>query len=71
MEERRGEGVMGETLEGEMKDIVQDKLPSADVDERRPANRNKWDCFDLNLTCRFRKAFLRLASILSLSLSDI
>lgn len=52
---RKGEGVPGETLGGEMKDIIQDKPSSADVDERHPANRNKWGCFDLNLTCRFRK----------------
>lgn len=58
---RRGEGVLGETLVGEMKDIVQDKLSSADVDESRPANGNKWDCFDLNLTCRFRKPSLCFA----------
>lgn len=52
---------MGQTLEGEMKDVVQDKLPSADVDRRHPANRNKWDRFDLNSTCRFREASLRPA----------
>lgn len=40
-----------------MKDIGQDKLSSADVDERRPANGNKWDCFDLNLTCGFTERF--------------
>lgn len=69
---RRGEGVPGETLGGEMKDIVQDKLSSADVDERRPANRNKWDCFDLNLTCCFRKPSSVLRSVfLSLSLTSI
>lgn len=61
------EGVQGETLGGEMKDVYQDKSSSADVDERHPANRNKWDCFDLNLTC-FRKPSSLLRSIFLLSL---
>lgn len=54
---RRGEGVLRETLGGEMKDIFEDKLSSADVDERCPANRDKWDCFDLNLTCCRKPSF--------------
>lgn len=55
-----------------MKDIVQDKLSSADVDERRPANRNKWDGFDLNLTCCFRKPSSILRSpFLSISLTSM
>lgn len=67
-------GVLGETLEGEMKDIVQDKLSSADVDERRPANRNKWDGFDLKLTCCFKKppsVFQYLSSFISSSPTSI
>ncbi len=68
---RRGKGVPSETLGGEMKDIFQDKLSSADVDERRPANRNKWDCFDLNLTCCFRKLSSVFAFTLSFFPSDI
>lgn len=69
---RRGEGVPGETLGGEMKDIIQDKLSSANVDESRPANRNKWGCFDLTLTCHFRKPSSVLHSLfLSLSLTSI
>lgn len=69
---RRREGVPGETLGGEMKDVGQDKLSSADVDERRPANRDKWDCFDLNLTCCFRKPFSVLHPLfLSLCLTSI
>lgn len=63
---RRGEGVLGETLGGEMKDIFQDKLSSADVDGRCLANRNKWDCFDLNLTC-IRKPSSVLHSLFFLS----
>lgn len=54
-----------------MKDIYQDKFSSADVDERHPANRNKWDCFDLNLTC-YSKAFLSFAfNISSFSLPSV
>lgn len=66
---RRGEGVPAETLGGEMKDVFQDKLSSADVDERCQANRNKWDCFDLQLTCCFRTASYVLHSLLSFFLS--
>lgn len=61
-----GEGVPGETLGGEIKDISQ--VSSADVDGRRPANRNKWDCFDRNLTC-FRKPSTVLQSLFFLSFS--
>lgn len=46
-----------------MKDTHQDEVSSADVDERHPTNRNKWDCFDLNLTC-FQKPFSLLCSTL-------
>lgn len=63
VERRRGGQVLERALRGEMKDTIQNKLSSADVDVRHPVNRNKWDCFYLNLTCCYRKALSILHSL--------
>lgn len=64
---RREVGVPGETLGGEMKDIIQDKLSSPDVNERQPSYRNKWDGADLNPTFRLWEQTTILAPLCFLS----